>query len=378
MIGSASSAEPGISSELYFAALETLFPSELFGGSLFSDYVFEFSTGFFDMSGQDNGASSVPMWDGAARSWRRYTREVAWFVQSTAPHKRRHCASRLVGKLSGPARLLAMSWSHVTFDTEDGTRKLLQRLAASPLVRKTLPNAAAICQQYFSFRRQANESIGNFLVRETLVHEEFQEAIIRLHEENMGITQEWKDFGLPPPQEEAWSDDQWGGSWYYGPEYEDEDLAGYGPEGDDPPEQPAATTAPTGVGDGGPPEASTGPIPGATGSSPSHRDEPGDDPLPSALPLSPSAKRGAGTPALKDPPRSVDELSMTDSFIMGVLRGWRLLQAAGLNAEEKRDILSTTRNSLDYEVIAQALRGFGMSNFLGSATLAPSTPKPTT
>ena len=40
---------------------------------------------------------------------------------------------------------------------------------------------------------------------------------------------------------------------------------------------------------------------------------------------------------------------MADSFIMGVLRGWRLLQAASLSPEDKRDILSTTRNSLEYE-----------------------------
>ena len=45
-------------------------------------------------------------------------------------------------------------------------------------VRHSLPNAAAICQQYLSFRRQQQESIGNFLVRETLVHAGFVEAII--------------------------------------------------------------------------------------------------------------------------------------------------------------------------------------------------------
>ena len=50
---------------------------------------------------------------------------------------------------------------------------------------------------------------------------------------------------------------------------------------------------------------------------------------------------------------------------MGVLRGWRLLQAAGLTAEEKRDILSTSRNSLDYEVIAQALQGLWDEQLLG-------------
>ena len=129
--------------------------------------------------------SNVPTWDGSARSWRRYTREVAWFVQSTPTYKRRYCASKLMGKLSGPARLLAMSWPQLVFDATDGTKKLLQRLAASPLVRKSLPNAAAICQQYFSFRRGQQESMGNFLVRETLVHEEFVEALIRLHEEQL-------------------------------------------------------------------------------------------------------------------------------------------------------------------------------------------------
>ena len=46
--------------------------------------------------------SAVPSWDGSARSWRRYTREVAWFVQSTPTHKRRYCASKLLSRLGGP------------------------------------------------------------------------------------------------------------------------------------------------------------------------------------------------------------------------------------------------------------------------------------
>ncbi|CAE7692299.1 unnamed protein product [Symbiodinium sp. CCMP2592] len=319
------------------------------------------------MSGQGDVGGSVPVWDGAARSWRRYTREVAWYVQSTAPHKRRHCASRLMGKLSGPARLLAMSWSHAAFDSEDGTRKLLQRLASSPLVRKTLPNAAAICQQYFSFRRHVNESIGNFLVRETLVHEEFQEAIIRLHEEKMGITQESKDFGLPPVQEEDWSDETWGGSWEswwnYDEDYLDEGGDDDAQGGDDPPEGQPTTPTATGVGDSGTREPGGPTLPGATGSSPSHREDPGDERQ--ADPSTSPSRRSAAKHRPPPMPQTVDELSMTDSFIMGVLRGWRLLQAAGLTAEEKRDILSTTRNSLDYEVIAQALQGLWDEQLLG-------------
>ena len=273
---------------------------------------------------------SVPSWDGAARGWRRYTREVSWWVQATPIGKRRYCASKLISKLTGPARLLAMSWSvsKGTFDDPDGTRLLLQRLSASPLVRKTLPNAAAICQQYFSFKRSPQESIGNFLVRETLVHEEFVEAIIRLHEEKLGIAQDQRDFGLPDPVEE----EVWAPWWDWMPEDEDT-VTGETAEGD------AAPTA------GAPAARAT------TGSSPSHR---GDGPAEVVEDKKPLVTDVA-----------IDELSVADSFIMGVLRGWRLLQAAGLTAEEKRDILSTTKNSLDYDTVASALQSLWDEQLLG-------------
>ena len=113
----------------------------------------------------------------------------------------------LMGRLTGPARLLAMSWSQTGFDANDGTLKLLRRLAQSPLVRKSLPNAAAICQQYFSFKRTQGQTIGNFLVRESLVREEFVEA----HEEKLGVTQDQRDFGLPLVEETT---EDWWADWY--------------------------------------------------------------------------------------------------------------------------------------------------------------------
>ena len=137
---------------------------------------------------------NVPVWDGSARSWRRYTREVCWYVRATPVEKRRYCATKLVGKLRGPARLLAMSWTTMEFDHVNGVRDLLQRLAASPLVRRTLPNAAATCQQYFSFRREAGEAMNNFLVREALGYSEFVEALLLLYEDKKGIQQHDKTF----------------------------------------------------------------------------------------------------------------------------------------------------------------------------------------
>ena len=320
------------------------------------------------MNDNRDGSGSVPPWDGAARGWRRYTREVAWYVQSTPAHKRRHCASKLMGRLTGPARLLAMSWQQAVFDVEDGTTKLLQKLASSPLVRRSLPNAAAICQQYFSFKRGSHEVIGNFLVRETLVHEEFVEALIRLHEEKLGISQSDRDFGLPAVEDSSWQDYDWrdagwdADDWWW---YEDEIAeAGDGEDGAraaDPPEEQEALE---GEGAEQPHrDDSAGHVRATTGSSPSHREEPTSPTRARSGPWPPTTPQEG---VLQDGPKKpIDELSVADSFIMGVLRGWRLLQAAGLTAEEKRDILSTSRNSLDYEVIAQALQGLWDEQLLG-------------
>ena len=72
--------------------------------------------------------------------------------------------------------------------------------------------------------------------------------------------------------------------------------------------------------------------------------------------------------------QAIDEMSVADSFIMGVLRGWRLLQATELTAEEKRDILSTTHNSLEYDTIAQALQGLWDEQLLGQRPTSSHTP----
>ncbi|CAE7252767.1 unnamed protein product [Symbiodinium sp. CCMP2592] len=289
----------------------------------------------------------VPSWDGSARTWRRYTKEVSWFVQSTPVNKRRYCASRLLSRLMGPARLLAMSWSwnKMHFDTTEGTRLFLQRLAASPLVRKNLPNAAAICNQYFAFQRRAGENISSFLVRESLVHEEFCEAIIRLHEDRLGISQESRDFGIPAEEPYDWSDEAWNGPSWWTDDW-DEDAPSGGERAGGADEETAAE-----------PTADAPSPTAAPGSSPSHA---GGDRSPTR-PASVSAKE----PGEEKAPQAIDELAIADSFIMEVLRGWRLLQAAGLTAEEKRDILSTTKNSLDYEVIASALQNLWDEQLLG-------------
>ena len=302
--------------------------------------------------------NNIPSWDGTARTWRRYTREVCWYVRGTAVEKRRYCATKLVGRLRGPARLLAMSWTTMEFDHTNGVKELLQKLAASPLVRQTLPNAAATCQQYFSFRRESGEAMNNFLVREALGYSEFVEALLLLYEDKRGIRQHDKDFDLPDERPYgAWHDGH--DAWWYGDDEpgEDEPAADAPAVSPTSPTRPAATASPTRA-----PASSEGAGDG-TGMSPTRQ-----------RPKAPSF-RSVGVPGSTSPPPGfeggdISEFSLADSFVLGVLRGFRLLQAAGLSADEKRDILASTKGSLEFEVVTRALQTLWDEQFLGRQSMS--------
>ncbi|CAE7260736.1 unnamed protein product [Symbiodinium sp. CCMP2592] len=288
---------------------------------------------FVDQGGGSTGPT--PTWDGHPKGWRRYAREVSWYVQGTKHGQRRYLATRLISKLTGSARLLAMSWPQAEFDSEQGVLIFLRRLAQSPLVRRSLPNAAAIMTQYFQFKRMPGEPITNFLVRETLGFEEFQEALLRLREERLGLTVDKQVFGLESLlrgyDEEEKGSEKGNGS---------RDHAGRDEEW-----QPDSASVQA---DHPTPQGSQ------TGASPGHGAQPSGD--------------GSGTPAPAAAAASAHKLFDTrsavmqteeesyDTFILDVLRGWRLLQAASLSLEKRRDVLSATHNKLDFESISNALQ----------------------
>ncbi|CAK9114764.1 Integrase catalytic domain-containing protein [Durusdinium trenchii] len=160
------------------------------------------------------------------------------------------------------------------------------------------------------------------------------EAISRLHEDKLGIKPEEKDFGLPDDAEEWDEWDEWWPDAEEPPPDDEEDSK----EDQDPKLKPSASTTSAAAG------------PQDMGGSPSHHGS-------------------AGTPAVeKTSPaqaKPLDELSLADSFVLGVLRGFRLLQAAGLNPDEKRDIISTTKGSLEFETVTQALQTLWDDQLLG-------------
>ena len=71
---------------------------------------------------------------------------------------------------------------------------------------------------------------------------------------------------------------------------------------------------------------------------------------------------GPGSQSGRSPTTPSPE-TLTDDFILDVLRGWRLLQAASLTLEECRDVLSSTGNRLDFESVSH-----GLADHVGRAT----------
>ena len=306
---------------------------------------------------KEDGNFSIPSWDGSPRTWRKYTREVSWFFRATPVAKRRYVATKLLSRLTGPARLLAMSWSDMSLDDYGGTKVLLQRLAASPLVRQSIPNASAICNQYFSFARKAHEPMTQFLVREALGFSEFVEALVRLAEEKRGIRQEDKDFGLPAEEADYEQDydsgwDAWWNDWAEWPQ-DDENVPD--PEdGDFDPNLAQPTTT----------------LPVSTSRAESGSPHGGGYQRVLQGTMSSPSRRSAGVqPSLAGD--ELNELSFADSFVLGVLRGFRLLQAAGLSADERRDILSATHGSLDFDEVNRALQTLWDEQFTGSRSSHP-------
>ena len=259
------------------------------------------------MTDQKQTADLVPGWDGNSRGWRRYTREVTWYVMGTKRSLRPFLAPRLIAKLTGPARLLAMGWNQLEFNGKDGVKKLLERLSNSPLVRRSLPNTSAVLSQYFSYKRGHSESISNYLVREALYFEEFVESLVTLKDEQ---------DGRPRPLLPDFGDD--------GSDSEDGDDAG---------SQNSKSSK-------------------ATKTKVSPKSE-GYARVPSRDPDSPHP--GLPHRPLADGPPGLASLSDFDSFILKQLRGWRLLQGACLNPSEWRSVTASTSNKLDYQTVCIAL-----------------------
>ena len=49
---------------------------------------------------KDKPDATIPSWDGSSRTWRRYVKEIGWYVGSTKSSQRKYAASKLISRLT--------------------------------------------------------------------------------------------------------------------------------------------------------------------------------------------------------------------------------------------------------------------------------------
>ena len=181
-------------------------------------------------------------------------------------------------------------------------------------------------------------------MRETLGFEEFHEALLQLKEERDGVDPAERVFDLPDMTPESDNGDGWSHwrrrddwrSWQRRWHDEEEEP---GPEDEDRPNA-----------------ADYEAVPGSEHLSEGGRASPSPVRSVHAERAAPSPARSQPAPSEKKSKAAVGQLGPMDTFILDVLRGWRLLVAASLSADEWRDVLATTNNKLDYLSVSDALQ----------------------
>ena len=127
----------------------------------------------------------IPTWNGDVLKWPQYETDVEWTLSGTPHNKRAFLVGRLVQALpeQRAVRTLVQSWKATEFENEDGVRLYLDRLRASPLMKKPLPQASLAMTRYFGYRRFLGQTMGEYLIGEEKMFSDYKRALERLKEQ---------------------------------------------------------------------------------------------------------------------------------------------------------------------------------------------------
>ena len=87
----------------------------------------------------------VPSWDGDANTWVKYQLEAAWYItKGWKEDDRWYAVSRLVRRLE----------------------ESMKKLAETPYIRRALPNAGSMLDEFFTHKRDKYEVMGDYIMKE--------------------------------------------------------------------------------------------------------------------------------------------------------------------------------------------------------------------
>ena len=125
----------------------------------------------------------IPTWDGNPSSWPRYRTDVEWYVDGLREADKPHAVSRLVRKLEGGVANLRYQWKPSDFKGKQGWQKYLTMLAASPYIRRALPDVGDKLDKFFRHHRRRYMTMGDYITDEQTAFQHLDEALKRVREQ---------------------------------------------------------------------------------------------------------------------------------------------------------------------------------------------------
>ena len=122
----------------------------------------------------------VPTWSGDPSTWDEYRRAALLFVETTKWSNRYLCGPRLAAELSGAAKASIVGKKSTWLSHDKGVHRLLQHLQEA-ISEPVLPEVGNALRTYFkSLRRKRGESMTGFCVRHREEYEKACRALTRM------------------------------------------------------------------------------------------------------------------------------------------------------------------------------------------------------
>ena len=121
----------------------------------------------------------VPCWSGDPTEFETFATACRWFEKSLKDNERKSAASRVWARLQGPAKAVVRHLDPDQYEGSDGLSRLVDVLRKSPLQCLPVPDLFKRLDQWHQLKRNSNESIPQFLVREEDMFVQLQDALRR-------------------------------------------------------------------------------------------------------------------------------------------------------------------------------------------------------
>ena len=127
----------------------------------------------------------TPSWNGDPSSFEEYVTAAKWFERGTKASERNLVVARLWSQLTGAAKSVVRYLEPEQYEGEDGLKRFLDVLRASPLQQLPIPDSFARLEKWHNLKRSDRETVAELIVKEEQLFTELQQSLTRARRDRM-------------------------------------------------------------------------------------------------------------------------------------------------------------------------------------------------